>query len=110
MYLESDVLSVNALLNVDSNDVGSVGEVFCVVFYNGSGYAMTLAGTYTPWDGLIENLPYARSSLLNAEENISVIEGLTGMTGEFEIYLAYENVEGEMIYTASPVVFRIQSE
>ena len=110
IFSQADILSISAIVNVDADDVGQLGGLYCVVLYNGTWYAMTLSGGYQSWDGVLSNLPYARSRNLSAVENITVIDRLTGLTGDFAIYLAYENEMGELIYTAEPVEFSIQLE
>ncbi len=110
VFSQSDVVTLNAAITVDANDIGASSKLFCVVNFNGAWYAMSESGSYIAWDGSLESLPSAETRTLGAVENVSVVEGLTGLAGEFAIYLAYESSSGSLVYTASPIQFSVQSE
>jgi len=103
----SEVLAITARIEVDPADVGSNGNIYCVIVYQGVFYAMNGGGGYQAWDGDPASLPALETTTFGSIENISVAEQLTQTSGEFAIYIAYDTNDGVLRYNSAPIQFNV---
>lgn len=106
-FSSSDVLAITARIDVDPADVGSSGNIYCVIVYQGAYYALNANGSYQAWNGDPGALPAMEATSLGSIENISVANQLTQATGEFAIYLAYDTNDGVLRYNSAPIQFSV---
>ena len=106
-FSRSDRLTIAVNIDVDPSDVGDTARLFCVVVYNGSAFARNGDGTFLPWDGDESSLPAMASRTLASVEVVSIVEGLTDVSGQFQIYVAYENEVQQLVYSGSPATFSV---
>ena len=106
-FNSSDVLAITARIDVDPADVGSSGNIYCVIVYQGAYYALNANGSYQAWNGDPGALPAMEATSLGSIENISVANQLTQATGEFAIYVAYDTNDGVLRYNSAPIQFSV---
>ena len=107
-FLSSDVLSINASIYVDPVDIGKAANIYTLVNYQGSFYMKNSDGEYVPWDGSLDTLLASRSGgILTSIESLSVVSGLNGVVGNFEVFIAYSVEEGVFHYSQLPINFTV---
>jgi hypothetical protein len=113
-FAATDSVDVTATINVDPNDVGQDGSILIVAGLKQGAdapvmwYMKDSTGAWLPWDGnpgglLANDGPRA----LAASESVSVATGLTGLTGDFQVFVGYE-VGSNIIYSSTPITFTVQ--
>ncbi|MBL4581433.1 MAG: hypothetical protein JKY29_06405 [Gammaproteobacteria bacterium] len=106
-FASSEVLAITARIEVDPTDIGSSGNIYCVIVYQGAYYAMNSSGSYQAWNGNPASLPALDTRTFGSIENISVAEQLTQVSGEFAIYIAYDTNDGVLRYNSVPIQFNV---
>ncbi|MDA0690011.1 MAG: hypothetical protein O2948_15370, partial [Proteobacteria bacterium] len=106
-FARTDVLTIAANIAVDPADVGNSARLFCVVIYNGAMFARNEAGVFTLWDGNEATLPAMDTRVLTAVEVVSIVQGLSNVPGQFQLYVAYENENQQLVYSGSPATFSV---
>lgn len=106
-FSASEVLAITARIEVDPLDVGSSGNIYCIIVFQGSYYAMNSSGSYQAWNGDPSSLPAMQATTFGSIENISVAEQLTQTSGDFAIYLAYDTNDGVLRYNSAPIRFSV---
>lgn len=107
IFSSSEVLAITARIEVDPADVGSSGNVYCVIVYQGRYYAMNSSGSYQAWNGDPASLPALSTKTFGSIENISIAEQLTQVRGEFAIYIAYDTNDDTLRYSSTPIQFSV---
>ena len=82
---------------------GRAAELYCVVKVGDSLYAKSALGEYLFWNGDLASLPAAASKTLMSIEEIVVVDELSGMAGEFAVYVAYTTDAGVLVYNSTPM-------
>jgi len=106
-FAESEVLAIAATIEVDPVDVGRRGNIYAVVVYEGEYYTVTRNGTFRPWNGDPALLSALDMPTLGSIQNISIAERLTQLSGEFDIYIAYDTNDGVLRYNSIPIRFSV---
>jgi len=108
-FSANETLSINVAVNIDAQDRGAAADFFCVVSHQGVVYALQANGSYLPWDGTVAGLSASSSTnALSGVENIAVVQGLTGIAGEFRIHTGYRTQSSELRYNEEPIVFTVE--
>lgn len=108
-FSATDALDVFATIQVDSNDVGTQGDIMVVAVLNGQLFMKTSGSTWEVWDGTAEGLqPMKSVDSLAATETVEVASGLTGLAGDFQFFVGYQNEAGDIIYNSSPITFTVE--
>ncbi len=109
IFQAGEVLAITARIEVDPSDIGDSGNIYCVIFYQGSFYALNSNGNYQLWNGDASSLPAMEATAtLGSVENISIAEQLSQLTGEFAIYIAYDTSDGVLRYNSEAIQFTVQ--
>ena len=92
-FIYSKVVSIEGLIEVDSDDVGKAGDIFVVMRKGSAGskrfYALNESGVWESWGGSLKNLPIAKNvSSLSENEKIEVYSGKIEL-GQVAIYVGY---------------------
>ena len=103
----AEVLAIAARIEIDPADVGSSGNIYCIIVYQGAYYAMNSNGSYQAWNGDPVSLPAMEATTFGSIENISIAEQLTQTAGEFAIYIAYDTGDGVLRYNSAPIQFSV---
>jgi len=90
-FIYSKVVSIEGLIEVDSDDVGKAGDIFVVMRKGSAGskrfYALNESGVWESWSGSLKNLPIAKNvSSLSENEKIEVYSGKIEL-GQVAIYV-----------------------
>ena len=88
---------------------GLVGDVYSVVVADGKFFKLTQDGSYSPWDGSIEDLtPFATNQNLASTNSFTLLDGKMAAPGSYLYFVAY-GVEGEsrLLYTPDPAQFAV---
>lgn len=108
-FSATDALDVSATIQVDSNDIGTRGNIVVVAALNGQFFMKTSGSTWEVWDGTIAGLQAMKSvDSLAATETVEAVSGLTGLAGDFQIFVGYQNGAGDIIYNTTPITFTVQ--
>lgn len=107
VFSSSEVLAISARIELDPNDVGESGNIYCVIVYQEGFYAMNSNGSYVAWNGDPATLPAMESKVFGSIENISIAEQLTQVGGEFAIYIAYDTGDSVLRYNSTPIQFNV---
>lgn len=111
-FAATDSLDVIGSITVDPAHVGQDGSILVLAGLDqGSGISWFMkdsSGAWQAWDGVPANLvandgPRA----LTATESISVATGLTGLTGNFSVFVGYE-IGDEIVYNGTPITFTVE--
>lgn len=92
-FIYSKTVSIEGLIEVDSDDVGKTGDIF-VVMRKGSAslkrfFALNESGIWEAWGGSLKNLPIAKSvGSLSESERVEVFSGEIEL-GQVVIYVGY---------------------
>ncbi|GAB6039483.1 hypothetical protein [Endothiovibrio diazotrophicus] len=107
-FLASDRLTVSANIAPDPNAVGLNAEIFMVAKCNNAYYTRDEGGQWLLWDGMPQSLATAVAShLLPANEDVDVITDLSGLRGDFTVFVGYQ-VGGELAYNITPLTFTVE--
>lgn len=106
-FSSSEVLAITARIEVDSNDVGENGNIYCVIVYQGAYYAINGNGSIQAWNADLAALPAMSAKTLGSIENVSIAEQLTQTPGEFAIFVAYDTHDGVLRFNSAPIQFSI---
>lgn len=106
-FARTDVLTIAANIAVDPADVGNSARLFCVVIYNDAMFARNEAGVFALRDGNEATLPAMDTRVLTAVEVVSIVQGLSNVPGQFQLYVAYENENQQLVYSGSPATFSV---
>lgn len=107
-FSASDSLDVTVTITVDSNDVGNPGRIVVLASLNGTWY-MREGADWKPWNGVIADLAPAETIASLAEtETVNVVTGLSGLPGEYKVFVGYQNEAGVTSYTKNPITFTVQ--
>ena len=106
-FSASEVLAITARIKLDPADVGDSGNIYCVILYQDSLFALNSSGSYQLWNGDAESLSPMKTATLGSTENISIAEKLSQLGGEFAIYVAYDTNDGVLRYNAEPIRFNV---
>jgi hypothetical protein len=92
-FIYSKVVSIEGLIEVDSDDVGKAGDIFVVMRKGSAGskrfYALNESGVWESWGGSLKNLPIAKNvSSLSENEKIEVYSGKIEL-GQVIFYVGY---------------------
>lgn len=88
---------------------GLAASVYSVLVANGSYFKLNSDGSYSEWDGSIEDLtPFATNQTLGGVNTFALLEGKMAESGDYLYFVAYD-VEGEsrLIYTPEPAQLTI---
>lgn len=107
VFASADELTIAANIVVDPSDVGNGARLFCVVIYNGAAFARSEEGVFTPWDGNEATLPAMDARVLTAVEVVAIAQGVSDVPGQFQIYVAYESANQQLVYNGSPATFSV---
>ena len=102
-FSADDVIRISAEIQIDPSDIGRAAELYCVVKVGDSLYAKSALGEYLLWNGDLASLPAAASKTLMSIEEIVVVDELSGMAGEFAVYVAYTTDAGVLVYNSTPM-------
>ena len=112
-FIYSKVVSIEGLIEVDSDDVGKAGDIFVVMRKGSAGskrfYALNESGVWESWGGSLKNLPIAKNvSSLSENEKIEVYSGKIEL-GQVIFYVGYstntENSKPVIHVNGSPQKF-----
>lgn len=104
----TDMVDINATLNIDQDDVGDEGLFYVVVRYNDVLYMKTTT-SFIPIEPDLGNLVSFRPPVALQEiEIINVVSQLSGVAGELEIYVAYSNSAGLVRTNLDPLILQFQ--
>jgi len=97
-----------ANIQVRSHDISKNANIYIVALYQGSFYIKDSNGNWLPWNGNIGNLVINYERILQSTENISIVNGLTGIEGKFEIFIGYKTQEiCNPVYNHSPIILKV---
>lgn len=88
---------------------GLVGDVYSVVIADGEFFKLTQDGSYSPWDGSIEDLtPFVTNQILTSTNSFTLLDGKMAASGSYLYFVAY-GVEGEsrLLFTPDPAQFAV---
>jgi len=113
VFSTSDALTAAAIIKIDSSDVGSAIDLLALAGLDqGSGVMWSqknISGAWETWDGTTSNLVAAEEiEVAKSTHTINVVQGLTGLTGSFTIFVGYRNSGGEIIYNSTPITFTVK--
>ena len=103
----NDAIDVKADITVSSDDVGKKGHLVIMVVYNNNSFIKDHEGLWQPWDGDINTLIPNKTKTLDSNETLTIISGLTGLSGTFLVYGAYVNQSGQIIFSDNPITFTV---
>ncbi|MET0051885.1 MAG: hypothetical protein ABW095_12500 [Candidatus Thiodiazotropha sp.] len=103
-FVGTDRVNLSAIIQPDEADIGHSAAIFVVAFYNGNRFMKNESGQWVLWT---EALQPAETRTLGSEEYISILSGLTGLIGEFDIFVGYRNVDRDIIYNLTPMHFEV---
>lgn len=107
-YRISDGLNILASITVAGEDIGTPGMFYAVAFYNGQKWMKTVAGQWANWDGDVDNLaPMREEAAMTAVETLDIYRGLSGLPGNFKVFVGYRNSNGTLSYNAVPIDFTV---
>lgn len=106
----SSSVDINAEIHIDSNHVGTAGNLYMLIVAGQDTYLRNLSGAYELWDGSIASLlPTAQSKQLQAVEPLTVVADLVfaeaGLSGaKLDFYFAYDtdSSPGELFFNSLP--------
>ena len=114
-FIYSKVVSIEGLIEVDSDDVGKAGDIFVVMRKGSAGskrfYALNESGVWESWGGSLKNLPIAKNvNSLSENEKIEVYSGKIEL-GQVIFYVGYstntENSKPVIHVNGSPQKFTL---
>ena len=88
---------------------GLMGDVYSVVIADGEFFKLTQDGSYSPWDGSIEDLtPFITNQTLASTNSFTLLDGKMAASGSYLYFVAY-GVEGEsrLLFTPDPAQFAV---
>ncbi len=88
---------------------GLVGDVYSIVIADGEFFKLTQDGSYSPWDGSIEDLtPFVTNQILASKNSFTLLDGKMAASGSYLYFVAY-GVEGEsrLLFTPDPAQFAV---
>lgn len=107
-FASSDSIDVLASIGLDASDLGDQGMIFIVADYNGQFFYKDGAGRFKTWDGKLDSLePADGPRPLAALESVEIIRGLNGLSGNFKIYIAYQDTDNNIHVTGTPISFQV---
>ncbi|PCJ25199.1 MAG: hypothetical protein COA96_07810 [SAR86 cluster bacterium] len=105
----NEILSISAQIQLDPDDLGKSGNIYCVIVLNGQLYALNSNGAYQFWNENLDSLPAMSSkSILGSVETVSIIEQFSQTPGNFNIYIAYDTNDSVLRYNSEPIQFSVQ--
>lgn len=88
--------------------VGKNGRLFIVAFLDGSRFMKNSNGQWLPWDLQLSSLvSFSGTRPLQALEVLNVTEQLTGLPGNFEVYIGYSVEGGALYYNQKQLAFNV---
>jgi len=92
-FIYSKVVTIEGLIEVDSDDIGKTGNIFVVMRKGSAGskrfYALNESGAWEAWGGSLKNLPIAKNiNSLSESERVKVYTGEIEL-GQVAIYVGY---------------------
>lgn len=103
----NDAIEIKADITVSPEDVGKNGHLIIMVVFNNNSFIKDNDGLWQSWDGDINTLTPNKTKTLESNETLTVISGLTGLSGEFFVYSAYVNESGQIIFSDDPITFTV---
>ena len=103
----NDAIEVKTDITVSPEDVGKNGHLVIMVIYNNNSFIKDSDGVWQSWSGGIDTLTPNKTKTLESNETLSIISGLTGLSGEFFVYSAYVNESGQVIFSDNPTAFTV---
>ena len=113
-FTATELVDVTARIQVASAHVGTAGDLYVVVSFNGQLYNQVVGGVFQPWNGAIETLlPVVANKVLAANENLAIVNrlafGSAGLdSGTLSIYVGYGVGNGIHTYSGTPLSVTIQ--
>lgn len=110
-FLSSDFLSINASIYVDQSDIRKTARIYTLVLFENSYFMKNSNGNFLAWDGSLDSLVASETDRPLADiETFSVISGLMGIVGDFEVTIAYSTDDGVFRYSQSPISFVVTQQ
>ncbi len=100
----SDAVSITVEISPVVEHVGQVGNLYLVVRTNGVWLQQLMTGGFASWNGEISTLnPMRQNVKLNDKMLADIFTGKLNAQGQYQIYVGYSTVDGELIYTPVPI-------
>ncbi|MET0064711.1 MAG: right-handed parallel beta-helix repeat-containing protein [Candidatus Thiodiazotropha sp.] len=103
-FVGADRVNLSAIIQPDEADIGQSADIFVVAFYNGNRFMKDENGNWVAWT---DALQAAETRTLKAEEYVSIVSGLTGLIGEFDIFVGYRNAQRNIVYNQTSMHFEV---
>ncbi len=102
-----DLIDVEATITIQPDSVGKQGHLAIVAIYDKNRFIKDADGRWQIWDGDVNNLVPNKIKILDSNEVLTIASGLTGLPGEFHVYVAYVNEAGQIIFSDDPINFTV---
>lgn len=103
-FTSSESINLSAIIHPATSDIGHNAQIYVVAFYNGTRYYKSSTGSWIPWTG---PLHHADTRGLSEEVYIPIISGLSGLVGEFDIFVGYRNANSDIVYNSFSLHFEV---
>ncbi|MFK7864634.1 MAG: cytochrome-c peroxidase [Pseudohongiellaceae bacterium] len=104
-FNRQEVLSVNMQINVASEDAASTGNIYSLIRYNGTFYALNENGSYVLWNSNTPVPVARRVPSLGMIQQVAVLDRLTQLGGEFAVFVGYDAEDGVIRYNSTAIQF-----
>jgi len=95
---ESDKLDLS--VDIDPQDVGEDGSIYTVASLDGTTFMKDNNGS-------LSNLVASTTKRLGIKERHSIASDLSGLIGNFAVFVGYKNEQGNLIYNSQPIEFNV---
>ncbi len=111
-WRQSEQLFIGSIIRANGQDLGQNVQITAVVFYtshNGKQTAFVQNPTgWQVWDGQFSGLGYAKTLTLESRQFYELFSGRVPQAGDYLVYFAFQNPQGQLVYSANPISFSIQ--
>ena len=103
-------MSISAQIKIDSKDIGKIGSIYVVAFFENSAFFKIGDNAWEVWQEphvLDTLLPNRGPHSLESQETINITKQFYGQEGKYIIYMGYK-IDNNIIYNAQPFKFFIK--
>ena len=108
----SDPVRIVANIYPASAQIGKLADVYLLIAQTNAFIMVSSTGELISWDGTLEGLaPMLTSVSLEEDLEFTIFSGVAGVVGEFQMFLAYREVDSsDFTYASSPGSISLTNE
>ncbi len=107
-FVSNEPVDIVARMDIGAEYQGQQANIYLVAQYQGQWYMKNNAQQWQPWDFSIAGLVPNQVQTLSTQLQLTVQEDLSGLPGQFAIFVGHSSADGNIHYNGQPLSFFVQ--